>query len=107
MTSQYAPTDINGNLIQTRQVLDTVVAEARDLYEQLRHDPKISAALRKRILGLFTNATLKMLARVQQLQESDGILNRMAFQKPQQAVLNDTLMSLKAYMDAHPTEVTT
>ena len=103
MTSQYSPnSDFNGGLIQTRAVLDTVVFEARDLYTHLRHDPKISAALRKRILGLFTNATLKMLARVQQLQESDGILTRMAVQKPKQAVLNDTLMSLQAYMKAHP-----
>ena len=101
MSSQYAPnSDFNGDLIQTRQVLDQVIFEARDLYEHLRHDKTVSAALRKRILGLFTNATLKMLARVEQLSETDGILTRIATQQPQHEVTNSAMASIKSYIDA-------
>ena len=93
-------TDFNGDLIQTRAVLDQVIAESRDLYEQLRHDKTISAALRKRILGLFTNATLKMLARVEQLSESDGIMLRIATQQPEHEVTHAALTAIKAYIEA-------
>ena len=96
---QYDTADFNGDLIQTRAVLDQVIFEARDLYEHLRHDKTVTAALRKRILSLFTNATLKMLARVEQLSESDGILTRIATSKPEHEVTNAAMASIKAYID--------
>lgn len=87
---------IDDQLIQTREVLDEVISSARSLYEELRHDPKVSASVRKRLLGLFSSATIKMLGRVEQLQESDKVLAKLNTKAPTHIMTNAHLRDFLA-----------
>jgi LAS superfamily LD-carboxypeptidase LdcB len=82
-------TQSDDQIILTRTVLDEVITETRSLYEELRPNPKITAALRKRLLTLFSAATIKMLDQIEKLTESDKIISKMSVKTPVRLMTND------------------
>lgn len=87
-------------LIRTKQIIETVIFEARDLYRELK--PKqgqkgVSASLIKRTLGLHANATLKALAHHEQHVLTDEKLERLSI-APQRLMTNEIL---RAFLTEH------
>jgi hypothetical protein len=85
------------DLIRTKQIIETVIAEARSLYSELKGQKGVSASLKKRALGLHANATLKALSHHEQHLATDEKLARLSI-APARLMTNEIL---REFLEQH------